>query len=195
MNNKTKKYVKNILILLVVLVFGALAIYGVFFGLFSYLDSTVEPTKSNLLVSAIGEFTTEEHYRYGWWQDGGTYSKYAYKSANLNNEYLSQIAESDVGDIKLKVSEFEFWVSSSGEDEDDKSLYENYDFDVSIIDTNDYWFIEYDEDDTSDFDLFIFDCTLHFAGGDGSRKRPQSFHNSEFSLGQSFSYHIYYPPF
>ena len=157
MNNKTKKYVINILILLVVLVFGALAIYGVGFGLFSYLDSTVEPTKSNLLVSAIGEFTTEEHYRYGWWQDGGTYSKYTYKSANLNNEYLSQIAESDVGDIKLKVSEFEFWVSSSGEDEDDKSLYENYDFDVSIIDTNDYWFIEYDEDDTSDFDLFIFD--------------------------------------
>ena len=34
MNNKTKKYVKNILILLVVLVFGALAIYGVGFGLF-----------------------------------------------------------------------------------------------------------------------------------------------------------------
>ncbi|MDD6463742.1 MAG: hypothetical protein PUF57_07210, partial [Clostridiaceae bacterium] len=101
--------------------------------------------------------TTEEHYRYGWWQDGGTYSKYTYKSANLNNEYLSQIAESDVGDIKVKVSEFEFWVSSSGEDEDDKSLYENYDFDVSIIDTNYYWFIEYDEDDTSDFDLFIFD--------------------------------------
>ena len=59
MNNKTKKYLKNILILLVVLVFGALAIYGVVFGLFSYLDSTVEPTKSNLLVSAIGEFTTE----------------------------------------------------------------------------------------------------------------------------------------
>ena len=28
---------------------------------------------------------------------------------------------------------------------------------MSIIDTNDYWFIEYDEDDTSDFDLFIFD--------------------------------------
>lgn len=34
MNNKTKKYVKNILILLVVLVFGALAIYGVGSGLF-----------------------------------------------------------------------------------------------------------------------------------------------------------------
>ena len=34
MNNKTKKYVKNILILLVVLVFGALAIYGVGFCLF-----------------------------------------------------------------------------------------------------------------------------------------------------------------
>ena len=43
------------------------------------------------------------------------------------------------------------------EDEEDKSLYENYDFDVSIIDTNDYWFIEYDEEDTRDFELFIFD--------------------------------------
>ena len=34
MNNKIKKYVKNILILLVVLVFGALAIYGVVFSFF-----------------------------------------------------------------------------------------------------------------------------------------------------------------
>ena len=31
----------------------------------SYLNNTVEPTKSDLLVTAMGEFTTEEHYRYG----------------------------------------------------------------------------------------------------------------------------------
>ena len=157
MNNKTKKNIKIILILLVVLICGALAIYGAIVGLFSYLDSTVEPTKSDLLVTAMGEFTTEEHYRYGWWQDGATYSKYTYKSVNLNNEYLSPIAESDIEDIKLNISEFEFWVSSSGEDEKDKSLYENYDFDMSIVDTDDYWFIEYDEVDTKDFEMFIFD--------------------------------------
>lgn len=158
MNNKTKKNIKIILILLVVLICGALAIYGAIVGLFSYLDSTVEPTKSDLLVTAMGEFTSEEHYRYGWWQDGATYSKYTYNSADLNNEYLSPIAESDIEKIKLNISEFEFWVSSSGEDEKDKTLYENYDFDVSIIDTNDYWFIEYDEVDEKDFDLFIFDA-------------------------------------
>ena len=50
-----------------------------------------------------------------------------------------------------------FWVSSSKDNEEDKTLYENYDFDMSIIDTNDYWFIEYDEEDTRDFELFIFD--------------------------------------
>ena len=88
MNNKTKKNIKTILILLVVLICGALAIYGVIFGLFSYLNNSVEPTKSDLLVTAMGEFTTEEHYSYGWWQDGGTYSKYTYKSTNLNNKYL-----------------------------------------------------------------------------------------------------------
>ena len=159
MNNKTKKNIKIILILLVVLICGALAIYGAIIGLFSYLDSTVEPTKSDLLVTAMGEFTTEEHYSYGWWQDGCTYSKYIYKSADLNNEYLSPIEKSDIGDIKLNISEFEFWVSSSkdSEKEEDKSLYENYDFDMSIIDTNDYWFIEYDEKDARDFELFIFD--------------------------------------
>ena len=157
MNSKAKKTVKIILILLVVLICVALTIYGAIVGLFSYFDSTVEPTKSDLLVTAMGEFTTEEHYSYGWWQDGGTYSKYTYKSTSLNNEYLSPIAESDIEDIKLNVSDFEFWVSSSGEDEKDKSLYENYDFDVSIIDTSDYWFIEYDEEDTKDFELFIFD--------------------------------------
>ena len=124
----------------------------------SYLNNTVEPTKSDLLISAMGEFTTEEHYRYGWWQDGATYSKYTYKSVNLNNEYLSQVAESDISDIKLKIDDFEFWVSSSkdSEKEEDKSLYENYDFDMSIIDTNDYWFIEYKED-ARDFEMFIFD--------------------------------------
>ena len=157
MNNKTKKNIKIILILLVVLICGALAIYGAIVGLFSYLDSTVEPTKSDLLVTAMGEFTTEEHYRYGWWQDGATYSKYTYKSADLNNEYLSRITESDIEEIEHNISEFEFWVSSSGEDEKDKSLYENYDFDMSIVDTDDYWFIEYDEVDTKDFEMFIFD--------------------------------------
>ena len=123
----------------------------------SHLNNTVEPTKSDLLISAMGEFTTEEHYRYGWWQDGATYSKYTYKSVNLNNEYLSQVAESDISDIKLKIDDFEFWVLSSKDDEKDKTLYENYDFDVSIIDTNDYWFIEYDEADSRDFEMFIFD--------------------------------------
>ena len=123
----------------------------------SYLNNTVEPTKSELLVSSMGEFATEEHYRYGWWQDGATYSKYTYKSADLNNEYLSLVAESDIKDIKRKISDFRFWVSSSKDDEKDKTLYENYDFDVSIIDTNDYWLIEYDESDARDFELFIFD--------------------------------------
>ena len=155
MNNKTKKNMKIIVILLIALICGMLVVFG---GLL-VLENTVEPTKSDLLLSAMGEFTTEEHYRYGWWQDGGTYSKYTYKSADLNNEYLSPIENSDIGDIKLNISEFEFWVSSSkdSEKEDDKSLYENYDFDMSIIDTNDYWFIEYDGEDTRDFDLFIFD--------------------------------------
>ena len=61
MNNKTKKSIKIISILLVSLICGALAVYGAIVGLFSYLDSTVEPTKSDLLVTAMGEFTTEEH--------------------------------------------------------------------------------------------------------------------------------------
>ena len=165
MNNKTKKNIKIILILLVVLICVALTIYAAIVGLFSYLDSTVEPTKSDLLVTAMGEFSTEEHYSYGWWQDGGTYSKYTYKSTSLNNEYLSQITESDIEEIEHNISEFEFWVSSSGEDEKDKSLYENYDFDVSIIDTNDYWFVEYDETDERVFDLFIFDTETNVLYG------------------------------
>lgn len=152
MKNKTKKNIKFIVILLIALICGMLVVFG---GLL-VLENTVEPTKSDLLLSAMGEFTTEEHYRYGWWQDGATYSKYTYKSADLNNEYLSPVAESDIKDIKLRVSDFGFWVSSSKDDEADKSLYENYDFDISIIDTNDYWFIEYKED-TRDFEMFIFD--------------------------------------
>lgn len=159
MNNKAKKNIKIIIILIVVLICGALAIYGAIFGLDSYLNNSIEPAKSDLLVSAMGELTSEEHYSYGWWQDGGSYSKYTYKSASLNNEYLSPISKNDIGNIKLKVSDFGSWVSSSkdSEYEEDKSLYENYDFDVSIIDTNDYWFIEYGEVDTRDFKMFIFD--------------------------------------
>ena len=36
-------------------------------------------------------------------------------------------------------------------------MYFPFYFDVSIIDISDYWFIEYDEEDTKDFELFIFD--------------------------------------
>lgn len=161
MNRKTKNAVKIIIISLVVLICRALAVFGVIFCVIfcldSYVNNTVEPTKSELLLSAMGEVATEEHYSYGWWQDWGCYSKYTYKSADLNNEYLSLVAESDIKDIKRKISDFRFWVSSSKDDEKDKTLYENYDFDVSIIDTNDYWLIEYDESDARDFELFIFD--------------------------------------
>ena len=104
MNNKPKKNIKFIVILLVAIICGALVVFG---GLL-LLDNTVEPTKSELLVSSMGEFATEEHYRYGWWQDGATYSKYTYKSADLNNEYLSPVTESDVGDIKLRISDLNF---------------------------------------------------------------------------------------
>ena len=154
MNIKTKKAVKIIIITLVALICGVLFFCGLLL-----LENTVEPTKSDLIVSSMGEFATEEHHSYGWLQDGGTYSKYTYKSAALHNEYLSSVTESNIKDIKLKVSDFEFWVTSSrnSENEADKSLYENYDFDVSIIDTNDYWFIEYDEADSRDFEMFIFD--------------------------------------
>ena len=124
MNSKAKKTVKIILISLVILICGALAIYGAIYCMVTYWNNNYyEPTKSDLLVSAMGEFITEEHYRYGWWQDGATYSKYTYNSNDLNNEYLSPVAESDIKDIKLRVSDFEFWVSSSGEDEKDKTLY------------------------------------------------------------------------
>ena len=152
MNSKTKQLVKIFIISLVVLICGALVVFG---GLL-LLENTVEPTKSDLLLSAMGEFATEEHYSYGWWKDGGTYSKYTYKSVELNNEYLSPVTESDIKDIKTKVSDFGFWVSSSKDNEEDKTLYENYDFDVSMIDTNDYWFIEYKED-SRDFKMFILD--------------------------------------
>lgn len=159
MNSKTKENTRFILFLLVLLICGALAIFCAMLGLDLYLENTVEPTGSELLVSSMGEFITEEHYSYGWWQDSGRYSKYTYKSADLNNEYLSPIEESDIRDIYLRVSDFLHYVyaSENSEYEEDKSLYENYDFLLSTIDTNDYWFIEYGEIDTRDFEMFIFD--------------------------------------
>ena len=159
MNNKAKKIIKFIIILFVILLCGALAICGAMRGLDSYMENSVEPTKSDLLVSDMGEFTSEEHYSYGWWQDRGVYSKYTYESADLDNEYLSPITEGDMKEINLRISDFLFWVSSSknSEAEEDKSLYENYDFKMSTIDVNDYWFIEYGETDTRDFEMFVFD--------------------------------------
>lgn len=159
MNNKTKNNIKFIIIAFIALFCGALVICGAMLGLDLYLENSIEPTESDLLVSVIGEIATEEHYSYGWWQDFGVYSKYTYESADFNNEYLSPIAESDMAEINRRVSDFNYWVSSSenSENEDEKSLYENYDFYLSAIDTNDYWFIEYGEVDSRDFELFIFD--------------------------------------
>lgn len=116
------------------------------------------------VVLSVGEYESREFYTSGGFQDYTDYAKYFYKETSPeDSEYLQKISEEDRQKILMYIENFEQWVETvSDEDgassDKDDTLSGNYDFNKSIIDTDDYFYLKVDEDDGfDDYDLYIFD--------------------------------------
>ena len=112
-----------------------------------------------VLTSLGGHHGYEEQYRYGL-GDYTEYKKYYFDSVDLSkNKLFVRLDASAISDLEIYFEVFESHLKASGEE-----FVEDYDFDKTIIDTEDYYVLSSDEEiwgggitTVYRLDLYIFD--------------------------------------
>ncbi len=134
------------------------------FVLLIFPITACEALEDEVLVS-LGEYDSCVFYSEGLFQDFTDYAKYYYTKANVEgNEYFAKIQEDDLSIINEHIYDFEIWVELLKDGDVSSELAINYDFDRSIIDEEDYIYIDsekhtWDDGTTSlvNYDVYFFD--------------------------------------
>ena len=147
---------KKVVCICLAIVLLAVAIIGVFH------------VRHEKVPLSLGWYSSKEFYSNGSSQDFTDYAKYHYHRVRAErSKYFSPVTDDDIALIKKHLDSFEGWVNAAGADSD---LMSHYDFDRSVIDTEDYVFID-DEfyqytnvfgdtvvtDDWSRYDMYFLD--------------------------------------
>ena len=125
------------------------------------------------VVSSLGEGENHVYFSSGGFQDYTDYAKYYYTSANVSeNPYLKRIDEQNLAVIDRHLDDFEMWIDTIKGSEPSNEVVLNYDFDRTMIDTEDYIYIDSEEHTWSDgytalvnYNIYFFDMqtqTLYF---------------------------------
>ena len=121
-------------------------------------------------IRSLGSYVDSESYIYGEFQDYTIYEKYYFSSYEKflehlsENPYFSRVHPSDLDYINEHLDDFEGWVDFARMNDPSHELVLNYDFDRSILDTEDYFYIESESSTWSightslvKYDVYIFD--------------------------------------
>lgn len=139
--------------------------------LFTLLAACVIP--KNKVLTSLGEYRDHEFYSEGEFQDYTDYAKYYYASVDFtDNKYFSKIEPSDLDELNLHLDDFERWIETYRRGDASREIVVNYDFDRSLIDGEDYLYID-SETHTDDYgtmwfynyDIYFFDTqtnTLYY---------------------------------
>jgi hypothetical protein len=125
------------------------------------------------VLNSLGEYTSHEFFTKGLFQDYTDYTKYYYDSVDFTaNEYFSKIGQSDIDVLNEHLDDFESWIETYREGDATREIVVNYDFDRSLIDSEDYLYIDsekhtWDDGYTSlvNYDVYFFDTqtnTLYY---------------------------------
>ena len=118
---------------------------------------------------SLGEYNSNVYYTQGEFQDFTDYAKYYYDSVDLTgNEYFNKIQKSDATKINEHLDDFESWIETYRETDSSREIVMNYDFDRTIIDSEDYFYIDsekltttWDDGTTTttlaNYDVYFFD--------------------------------------
>ena len=116
-------------------------------------------------VASLGKYESREFYTSGGFQDYTDYAKYHYKSTNVEeNKYLRKVKETDIAAIDIHLDDFEGWIEAIKNNDASNEVVVNYDFDREIIDTEDYFYIDSEEETWDDgetalvkYNIYLFD--------------------------------------
>lgn len=91
------------------------------------------------VVASLGKVSSKEYYSSGGFQDFTDYGIYQFTNSRIeDNEYLKPMTEENMATFSNYLEDFEGWVELHDHTEE---LYLHYDFDSSIVDTEDYFYL------------------------------------------------------
>ena len=94
-------------------------------------------------LSSLGRYESYEFYTQGGFQDYTDYAKYHFSNVSVvDNEYFTRIKTEDIDTLNEHLADFESWIKVYGETDPTREIVVNYNVDRSIIDTDDYFYIE-----------------------------------------------------
>ena len=125
---------KKLFIILSAVTLGVvLLLTSIFFGFLYFQQESV--------IASLPDYESREFYTNDGFQDYTDYAKYIYDNITIqdleSSEYFTITTADDVVDILLYIDDFEGCVEVC-----DGELYENYDFDKTIITVGDYFYID-----------------------------------------------------
>ena len=129
--------------------------------LFLTLTSCVYP--GDAVRYSIGKYSDFEWYSSGGFQDYTDYGKFYYDSVDFTqNTYFQKIDASHIPVLEEHLDDFEKWIALLREDETSQKLVTHYDFDRSLIDCEDYLYIESERRTWSDGHTSLVNYNIHF---------------------------------
>ncbi|MBQ4511335.1 MAG: hypothetical protein II984_11470 [Clostridia bacterium] len=116
-------------------------------------------------LSSLGEYSSKEFYSHGGFQDYTDYGKYYFESVDFtDNEYFKHWDMSTLLSFMECLDDFEKMIDIIKENNENDNLVNNYDFDSSIVDDEDYFYIEskthtWEDGSTSltKYDVYFYD--------------------------------------
>ncbi len=115
------------------------------------------------VLSSLGEYKSHEFYTEGAFQDYTDYAKYYYNSVDFtDNEYFSKIQQSDIDALNEHLDNFESWIETYRKGDASREIVVNYDFDRSLIDSEDYLYIDSEKHTWDDGFTFLVSYDVYF---------------------------------
>ena len=147
---------------MVVLIFGTV------------LSSCVIP--ADKVLDSLGKYKGHEFYTQGEFQDHTDYAKYYYDSVDFtDNKIFSKIQQADFDTLNEHLDDFESCIASYRENDETREIVVNYDFDRSLIDCEDYLYIDSEKHTDNGCTLFVY---YHIYFFDTQTNTLYYFHNN-----------------
>ena len=142
---------RSILSLLIKVVLIIAVIYG--FG-YMFVSDDIKA------VDSIGSYEECGYYTSGGFIDYADYAKYFYAEADFEeNEYFVQMTADKKTELQKYVEDFELRVEAIRFSDPENELVTGYDFDASVISSDDFIYIRnyYEDNPMADYDIYFFD--------------------------------------
>ena len=112
---------------------------------------------------SIGKYTRHEWYTSGVFQDYTNYGKFYYDTVDFaQNRYFQKITSSDMITLQEHLDDYEGWIELCRKDDASDEVAVHYDFDRSLIDCEDYLYLESELRTRSDGSTFLVNYNIHF---------------------------------